>query len=65
MLTQNSQIKKLLSYDEAAALLCLHPASIRRLVSKGKLDYIKIGRSVRFTKEMLIDSNYHKSKKVG
>jgi excisionase family DNA binding protein len=48
----------LLSYREAAELIGCSEATLRRLVSKGKLPHLKIGRSVRFTKQMLIDDHY-------
>jgi excisionase family DNA binding protein len=44
----------LLTYDEAAKLLRLHPVTLRRLVSQRRIPFVKIGRSVRFVLEDLI-----------
>lgn len=39
--------KEFLTYPQAAKLLQVHEVTLRRLVSKRKIPYMKIGRSVR------------------
>jgi excisionase family DNA binding protein len=50
--------KKLLTYTDAAKILSLHPASVRRLVAEGKLSHCKVGRAVRFTEDDLIGKTH-------
>jgi len=57
----NNTNSKLLNYKEAAAYLRIHEASLRRLVSQKKLGYYKIGHSVRFSLEQLLDANENKA----
>ena len=52
---QESQKNTLLNYDQAAVLLNMHSASLRRLVSKGKIPHYKIGKSVRFSESQLLN----------
>lgn len=57
----DNQIPKLYTYREAAELLQIHEGSLRRLVSQGQLDHYKVGRAVRFSREMLLDRNLKKA----
>ena len=43
----------LLTYEEAANLLRLNTQTLRFWVSKGKIPYLKIGSTVRFSKPLL------------
>ena len=43
----------LLTYGEAAKLLRLNIQTLRLWVSKGKIPYLKIGSTVRFSKPLL------------
>jgi excisionase family DNA binding protein len=57
---QDSQ--KLFTYSQAAELLGMHPASIRRFVMNGTIEHFKIGKAVRFSREQLLDRNKVESK---
>jgi len=47
--------KTLLTYDQAAKLLNVHPVTLRRLVSAGKIPHHKIGsKAVRFNPDELM-----------
>ena len=48
-----NEMYPLLTYDEVADLLRLNRQTLRQWVSDGKLPYLKIGSSVRFTVEMV------------
>ena len=41
-------MKELFTASELAVALRLHPETIRRLGREGKLERVKVGRSVRF-----------------
>lgn len=45
--------KQLLRLKDVAALLSLHPESVRRLAGKGAIPVIRIGRSIRFRPEAI------------
>ena len=40
--------KTLLTVEDVAVLLNMHPSSVRRFVAKGELPIVRIGSSVRF-----------------
>jgi excisionase family DNA binding protein len=44
---------ELKTIDEVAPILRIKPVTVRRLVSEGKLPYVKIGRRYYFTDEHL------------
>lgn len=46
--------EKLLTTDEAAALLAIKPSKLRSAVFKREIPYLKIGRLVRFAKADLM-----------
>lgn len=48
-------MNNLLSVRQAAFILKVHPLSIRRYISQGKLKAIKIGGNVRITEQALQD----------
>lgn len=48
------RLSYLLTYNEAARLLRIHPVTLRRLVSQRRIPFVKIGRSVRFVLEDLV-----------
>jgi excisionase family DNA binding protein len=39
----------LLSFDEAAAYLCVAPGTLRNWVSMRRIEYVKVGRLTRFS----------------
>jgi excisionase family DNA binding protein len=43
--------KTLLTVEDVAVLLNMHPSSVRRFVAKGELPIVRIGSSVRFETE--------------
>ena len=45
--------KRLLTIDEAAALLRVSPRTVRRLIADGSVEVVRIGRSVRLRPEKL------------
>ena len=53
MQTQGKQEKKLLNYQEAAEKLGLAPQTLRTWVHQGRIPFLKLGRAVRFSPEML------------
>jgi excisionase family DNA binding protein len=56
---------ELKTIDEVAPILRIKPVTVRRLVSEGKLPYVKIGRRYCFTDEHLktfIAHNEHNTK---
>lgn len=46
---------ELLTVDEAARRLKIHPVTLRRLVAEGKVPVIRIGSSLRFREDMVIE----------
>ncbi|ORC32629.1 hypothetical protein B4O97_16325 [Marispirochaeta aestuarii] len=50
-----SNEKRLLSYEEAAKLLCVAPITIRKWSSAGLIDTIKLGGRTFLTPEILND----------
>jgi excisionase family DNA binding protein len=42
---------KLLTTDEVAVLLNVHPNTVRNMVKQGRLDIVRVGSSVRFETE--------------
>lgn len=53
MQSQGRQESKLLNYQEAAERLGLAPQTLRTWVSQGRIPFLKLGRAVRFSPEML------------
>jgi len=56
---------ELKTIDEVAPILRIKPVTVRRLVSEGKLPYVKVGRRYCFTDEHLetfIAHNEHNAK---
>ncbi len=53
----------LLTYAEAAEILGVKAQTMRNWVSKGKISYVKIGRSVRFRRDQLNDFIEQSTKK--
>lgn len=45
----------LLTYEQAAPLLTVKVSTLRRLVSRGEIRPVRIGRCVRFTEQILAD----------
>lgn len=43
----------LLTYEEAAEILRIHPQTLRQWVSMKKFPHLKIGANVRFTRAMI------------
>ncbi len=43
----------LLTYEEVATILRIHPQTLRQWVSSKKFPHLKIGSNVRFTLEMI------------
>jgi excisionase family DNA binding protein len=50
-----NSIERLLSNDEAAAVLGISPFSLRGKVSRREIKFVKFGRRVLFRKQDLID----------
>lgn len=46
--TPSSQQPGLLSIDEAAAFLGVSVRSVKRLIAERRLEFIRVGRSIRF-----------------
>jgi excisionase family DNA binding protein len=44
---------QLIGYDEAATVLRVHPGTLRRWASEGRVPHIKLGRVVRFDPAVL------------
>jgi excisionase family DNA binding protein len=56
----------LLTVNQAASLLALKPATIRRRILERRIDYIKLGRAVRIPAnavEQLIQAGYREALK--
>ncbi len=53
MQSQDRQESKLLNYQEASERLGLAPQTLRTWVSQGRIPFLKLGRAVRFSPEML------------
>jgi excisionase family DNA binding protein len=47
--------EKLLTSDEVAALLKATPRFVRRLVAQRRIEYVKVGRLVRFQESAVTD----------
>ncbi len=47
--------EELLTAEELAALLRTTPRFVRRLVAERRIEYVKVGRSVRFREAAVID----------
>jgi excisionase family DNA binding protein len=45
----------LLTVDEMAAVLRIHPVSLRRFVADGSVPVVRVGGSLRFQKDVVID----------
>jgi len=48
-----TEAEQLLTYEEVANILRLHPQTLRQWVSNGKFPHLKIGVTVRFTRAMI------------
>jgi excisionase family DNA binding protein len=48
-----SDSESLLTVEELAKILRLHPKTVYRLVEKGKLPCIRVGRNVRFSPDVI------------
>ena len=48
-------LPKLLNYQEAAEILNLSPQTLRQWVSGERIPFIKLGKAVRFSVEMIND----------
>ncbi len=46
--------KPVFTFDEAAALLSLHPLTLRRMASRGELEVVRFGRAVRIPHDALM-----------
>jgi excisionase family DNA binding protein len=46
---------ELLTVDEMAAVLRVHPVTLRRFVAQGKVPVIRVGGSLRFQKDAVIE----------
>ena len=55
MSTQISLHDSLLTYQEAAERLRIHPITLTRYANAGKIDHLKIGKRVFFTEKQLED----------
>jgi excisionase family DNA binding protein len=58
----STSIDRLLTKAEASTFLQVSKPTLDRLVKSGVIKAIKIGRSVRFTRETLQEPNYSASK---
>lgn len=47
--------ERLLTLDEAAAYLRIAAGTLKHWALKGRIDYAKVGKSMRFTQQMLDD----------
>ena len=47
------QIRPLLTVNETAAILNLHPRSIRRLIADGQLPVVRLGHAIRIRPEVV------------
>lgn len=62
-MTPRTDISQLLTYEEVASILQLHPQTLRQWVSNGKFPHLKIGVTVRFSRTMI--EQYIQSSLVG
>ena len=46
--------KPVFTFPEAAALLSLHPLTLRRMAARGELEVVRFGRSVRIPHDALV-----------
>lgn len=46
---------ELIRVDSVAKMLGVHPVSVRRWVSQGKIPHIKIGSAIRFDRDKIVD----------
>jgi excisionase family DNA binding protein len=46
---------ELIRVDSVAEMLGVHPVSVRRWVSQGKIPHIKIGSAIRFDRDKIVD----------
>jgi excisionase family DNA binding protein len=46
---------ELLTVDEMSAVLKIHPVSLRRFVAAGSVPVVRVGGSLRFQKDVVID----------
>ena len=46
--------KPVFTFDEAAALLSLHPLTLRRMASRGEFEVVRFGRAVRIPYDALM-----------
>ncbi len=53
------ELPKLLTYKEAAEILGLSDQTLRQWVCEGRIPFIKLGRAVRFTPEMINNMIIH------
>lgn len=51
-MTPKTVITRLLTCEEVAEILQLHPQTLRQWISMGKFPHLKIGSTVRFTTAM-------------
>lgn len=51
--TFNKGIQKLLNYEQVAEVLGLSPATLRVWVHQKRIPFLKLGRAVRFSPEMV------------
>jgi excisionase family DNA binding protein len=45
--------KPVFTFAEAAALLSLHPLTLRRIAARGELEVVRFGRAVRIPRDAL------------
>jgi excisionase family DNA binding protein len=45
--------KPVFTFAEAAALLSLHPLTLRRMAARGELEVVRFGRAVRIPRDAL------------
>ena len=46
--------KPLFTFRQAAAVLSLHPGTVRRMASRGELEVVRFGRAVRIPYDALV-----------
>lgn len=52
-MTTRTDLSTLLTYEEVAKILRMHPQTLRQWVSEKKFPHLKIGANVRFTQAMI------------
>ena len=52
-MTTRTDLSTLLTYEEVAKILRMHPQTLRQWVSMKKFPHLKIGANVRFTQAMI------------